>query len=93
MLSKQLQQLKDTQQISLTFEGKVSIIEKKILLSAINLNDPVSRCQKSYPTMTQSYIDTKPVSPAHGTPVVISEPLSPICETETVKTRYPNSLY
>ena len=33
----------------------------------------------------KSDIDTELVSPAHGTPALISEPLSPVCGTESIK--------
>ena len=43
--------------------------------------------------MTQSDIDTEPVTPAHETPVFISESLSPVCGTESVKSTTCNSTY
>ena len=43
------------------------------------LTGSVPQYQTTSPTMTQSYIDTGQVSPAHGANVFISGPLSMVC--------------
>ena len=60
----------------------------KVFDKQVNLTDSVLRCQMICPFMTQSHIDTQPVSLTHGTPVFISKPLTSVYGTESIKSIY-----